>query len=215
MIYWITLKASKKTIIENHGKEFYYSFKKLSLSILNDVISKTPYIGKSIFSFNYEFCPAYIAWYKAYMQLGLDSDAAGQMIWKMNEKLVQLIPKIFMKTAVNIYIGSFRKKAKEHEKRWEENSVHPYDWKIRYREINDNVFEVDIYECGMIKLCKDFDALGLFPSMCRMDYLFSHYMGNGFERTKTLGDGCDCCNCRYILPGECEWTPEKGFTYRK
>jgi hypothetical protein len=93
--------------------------------------------------------------------------------------------------------------------------MHPYDWKIRYRNINDKVFEIDIYECAMIKVCRDYDAMGLFPAMCRMDYLFSHYMGNGFERTRTLGDGDDCCNCRYILPGTCEWPSEKGFEDRK
>jgi hypothetical protein len=48
-----------------------------------------------------------------------------------------------------------------------------------------------------------------------MDYLFAHLMNNGFERTKTLGDGDDCCNCRYYLTGSCEWSPEKGFADRK
>ncbi|WP_315115539.1 hypothetical protein [uncultured Clostridium sp.] len=33
--------------------------------------------------------------------------------------------------------------------------------------------------------------------------------------TKTLGDGDDCCNCRYIIGGSCEWSPEKGFVDRK
>lgn len=40
----------------------------------------------------------------------------------------------------------------------------------------------------------------------------NHY---GFERTKTLGDGDECCNCRYYIKGDCDWSPEKGFNDRK
>ncbi|MEN6350201.1 MAG: L-2-amino-thiazoline-4-carboxylic acid hydrolase [Syntrophomonas sp.] len=117
--------------------------------------------------------------------------------------------------SVKAYIGGFRKKAAEHAKKTRANALHPYDWKIAYREINENTFEIDITECAMLKLAKDFDVLGMYPAICRMDYLFSHYMGNGFERTKTLGDGDECCNCRYHIVGNCEWSPEKGFESRR
>jgi hypothetical protein len=67
----------------------------------------------------------------------------------------------------------------------------------------------------MKKLAHDFGTDGLLPGICRMDYLFAHLMGNGFERTKTLGDGEDCCNCRYHIEGSCDWSPERGFVDRK
>lgn len=215
IIYKIALWSSKKVIVNEYGKDFYDKFHSISRVHFEKIIPQVPNIGNSIFAFNYDFCPSYISWYKAYLELGLDNNTSNKMIWKMNETLVKLIPKLFMKLSVNKYIGDFRKKAVKHEKLSEENKVHPNDWKIRYRSVNDTTFEIDIYECGMIKVCKKFDAMGLFPMMCRMDYLFSHYMGNGFERTKTLGDGDDCCNCRYILSGTCEWSPEKGFADRK
>ena len=47
----------------------------------------------------------------------------------------------------------------------------------------------------------DFHAEGMLPGICRMDYLFASRMKNGFERTKTLGDGDECCNCRYFSRG--------------
>lgn len=214
-IFKITMWRSKKIIVGEYGKDFFKKFRSMSRAHLKKIVPLVPNIGDSIFLFNYEFCPSYISWYKAYLELGLDSDTANSLIWKMNEALVKTIPKLLMKMSVKRYIGGFEKKAAKHEKLSKENKVHPYDWKIYYRPINDTTFEIDIYECGMIKVCRDFDALGLFPMMCRMDYLFSHYMGNGFERTKTLGDGNDCCNCRYILEGTCEWSPEKGFENRK
>lgn len=46
-----------------------------------------------------------------------------------------------------------------------------------------------------------------------MDYMYANIMGNGFERTKTLGDGDDCCNCRYFMKGDCEWSPQKGLVW--
>lgn len=35
-----------------------------------------------------------------------------------------------------------------------------------------------------MKLAKDFDLLGIVPTVCRVDYMLSNYMGVGFERTK-------------------------------
>ena len=54
------------------------------------------------------------------------------------------------------------------------------------------------------KLAADFHSEGLLPEICRMDYMYANIMGNCFERTKTLGDGDDCCNCRYFMKGDCK-----------
>jgi len=48
-----------------------------------------------------------------------------------------------------------------------------------------------------------------------LDYLTSHYLKSGFERTLTLGDGDEMCNNKFFIDGECEWSPEKGFNIRK
>ncbi|MCE5329693.1 L-2-amino-thiazoline-4-carboxylic acid hydrolase [bacterium] len=215
IIYKVVMYRSKTNIARKYGSQFWQEFNVKSNERLNTIMSKTPDIGDSIFAFNYEFCPPYIAWYKTFMELGLSSDQAGEEIWSMNERLVTMIPKWLMPLGVKLYIGGFRKKAAEHERKTQANALHPYDWKILYREINENTFEIDITECGMLKLSRDFDAMGMFPMICRMDYLFSYYMGSGFERTKTLADGDDCCNCRYHIVGNCEWSPEKGFESRK
>lgn len=214
-IYSFTMIRSKKAITQKYGNAFWNKFKSRSKVYLLEIIPEVMDIGNSIFAFNYDFCPAYIAWYKAFMELGLSSEDAVKEIWMMNEKLITTIPKCLMSMSVNAYIGSFRKKSAQHEQKQTAGVLHPYDWKIVYREINENTFELDITECGMLKMSRDFDAMGMYPMICRMDYLFSHYMGNGFERTKTLGDGDDCCNCRYHIVGSCDWSPERGFKDRK
>jgi hypothetical protein len=215
LIYRVGIIKSRSAIIQQYGKPFYKKFCITSKCWLDKVIAKTPDIGNTIFSFNYAFTPAYIAWFKAAIELDLPKEQADKLLWMINERIFSLIPKKIAPLFINRYLNNFRKKAPVHQSLSEQNSIHPYDYKITYQEINSRVFEIDIYECGMMKLAKDFDALGMFPSICRIDYLLSNYMGAGFERTKTLGDGDNCCNCRYTFGGTCEWSPEKGFIDRK
>lgn len=215
LIYRITMKKSKHYLIMKYSKDWYSSFHSLSLQKLNNIINDIPNIGDSIFLFNYKFAPAYIAWYKAFQELGIEQTEIIKNIWVMNEKMTTVIPKFLLHFMGKFYLNSFRRKAAKHIKKQNTIGIHPYDWQIEYREIDDNSFEIDIKTCGIKKLAEEHGAKGLLPGICRMDYLFASLMNNGFQRTKTLGDGDDCCNCRYFLKGACEWAPEKGFEYRK
>ena len=46
------------------------------------------------------------------------------------------------------------------------------------------------------------------PGICQVDYMISHYMNVGFERTKTLGAGGCCCDGKYAMCGSCKWDPK-------
>lgn len=180
------------------------------------MLPDVPDIGVSIFSFNYLFGPCYFSWYSALLELGLDKETAKGLIWQINEDFVKWIPGPLLRWfGKNSYLGGFRKKAIEAEKRGKEGGLHPFDWCIEYRGIDSNTFSIDIYECGMLKLADKFGYRDLFPHVCRMDYLFSHYFGQSFKRTGTLADGNECCNCWYQMPGYCDWAPELGFADRK
>lgn len=215
IIFSLTMLRSRKALIRKYGREFWKSFRMQSKEKLKTILPLTPQIGKSLFAFNYQFGPPYIAWYKALMELGLHQQEAWETLWLMNEKMATTIPKCLLHATGRRYFTGFRKKAAAHVERQQRNELHPYDWRVTYREISYNTFEIEITECALKKLAHDFDADGLLPGICRMDYLFSHLMHNGFERTKTLGDGDDCCNCRYHVKGSCDWSPEKGFVTRK
>jgi hypothetical protein len=214
ILYFIILILSKKAIIEQYGNSFYQEFRRLSLSIFNDLYRKTPDIGKTLFPIIYQSCPALISFYKAYRQLGLSNDEAGKMLWKMFETMMQSIPKATMQKIACNFIRNCRKKAQYHERRSLENSTHPYDWKISYREISEDIFELDIHECAIIKLSRDFDALDIFPWICQVDYLIASY-GYGLERSKTLADGDELCNSRFILSERSQWPLESGPVNRK
>jgi hypothetical protein len=215
LIFKIAMCKSKVYLCRKYSKEWYSNFYTSSLKKLQLMLPKIPNIGNSIFSFNYKFAPVYIAWYKTFVEMNVSDDEITKNIWVMNENMTRIIPKPFMHLVGKIYFGSFRKKASKHIKKQNTIGIHPYDWRIEYQNIDRNCFEIDIKACGIKKMVEDYDAQGLLPGICRMDYLFANLMNNGFERTKTLGDGDDCCNCKYSIVGSCEWAPEKGFIDRK
>ncbi len=210
-IYRLTMCRSKGYIQKQYGKSFWKSFREHSDAVFRQVAAELPDIGDSIFSFNYAYAPSYVAWYRSMRQLGLDAGQADDLMWKMNEKMLLSVPKPFLHMAGKSYLNSFRKKAKQHLQRQGKPGFSEYDWLIDYRDIDANSFEIDIRRCGFITVAKKYGVEGMLPGICSVDYLVSHYMGNGFSRTKTLGDGDECCNCHYELTGKCPLRAPEGM----
>lgn len=196
---------------EKYGKEFYLRFKNVSDPVFKKVAKELPDIGNSIFSFNYAYAPSYAAWYQAMMQLGLSREEADDLMWKMNEKMLLSVPKPLLHMAGRIYLNSFRKKAAKHLERQKKGELSENDWIIDYRNIDQNSFEIDIKRCGFVTVAKKYGVEGMLPGICGVDYMISHYMGNGFQRTKVLGDGDECCNCHYELTGSCPLKAPEGM----
>ena len=210
-IYRLTMCRSKGYIQKQYGKSFWKSFREHSDAVFRQVAAELPDIGDSIFSFKYAYAPSYVAWYRSMRQLGLDAGQADDLMWKMNEKMLLSVPKPFLHMAGKSYLNSFRKKAKQHLQRQGKPGFSEYDWLIDYRDIDANSFEIDIRRCGFITVAKKYGVEGMLPGICSVDYMVSHYMGNGFSRTKTLGDGDECCNCHYELTGKCPLRAPEGM----
>lgn len=210
-IYRLTMCRSKGYIQKQYGKSFWKSFREHSDAVFRQVAAELPDIRDSIFSFNYAYAPSYVAWYRSMRQLGLDAGQADDLMWKMNEKMLLSVPKPFLHMAGKSYLNSFRKKAKQHLQRQGKPGFSEYDWLIDYRDIDANSFEIDIRRCGFITVAKKYGVEGMLPGICSVDYMVSHYMGNGFSRTKTLGDGDECCNCHYELTGKCPLRAPEGM----
>lgn len=210
-IYRLTMCRSKGYIQKQYGKSFWKSFREHSDAVFCQVAAELPDIGDSIFSFNYAYAPSYVAWYRSMRQLGLDAGQADDLMWKMNEKMLLSVPKPFLHMAGKSYLNSFRKKAKQHLQRQGKPGFSEYDWLIDYRDIDANSFEIDIRRCGFITVAKKYGVEGMLPGICSVDYMVSYYMGNGFSRTKTLGDGDECCNCHYELTGKCPLRAPEGM----
>ena len=60
-------------------------------------------------------------------------------------------------------------------------------------------------ECGVCKIAKQEDLMFLTPHMYIMDYPTIEYKGGKLIRTKTLGNGDDCCDFHVVkeLPQVC------------
>lgn len=210
-IYFLTMSRSKKYIRQKYGDKFYTDFKNESDNIFKKVVKELPDIGESIFSFNYSYSPSYVAWYKSMIKNGLSAQEADELMWKMNEKMLLTVPEPFLHITGKSYLNSFRKKAEKHLERQKNSQLHEYDWIIEYKNIDKNSFEIDIKRCGFITIAEKYGAEGMLPGICAVDYMISHYMGNGFSRTKTLGCGDNCCNCHYELKGDCPLYAPEGM----
>jgi len=215
-VHAVMTATARKGLTHEYGTGFYRDFAGKSKQKLNALLEEVPDIGESIFSFNYLFGPCYFSWYSTLLSLNLDKSSALQLIWQINEDFVRAIPNPLLRWfGKNMYLGGFRRKAIIAEERGKVGSLHPMDWRIEYRSIDGNTFTIDIYECAMLKLADKLGYREMFPHVCRMDYLFSHYFGQSFKRSSTLADGNICCDCWYQAPGSSEWAPEKGFINRK
>lgn len=138
-----------------------------------------PDIGDSIFALNYLYGPCYFAWYQALRDMGFEKQDAMNKIWQINEDFVKTFPKPLRHWIGNhLYLGTFRRKAVEAERRGKMGQLHPSDWRIEYVNIDQNTFAINILDCAMLKLADQFGYRELFPHVCRMDYLFSHYFNN-------------------------------------
>ncbi|MGG7162342.1 L-2-amino-thiazoline-4-carboxylic acid hydrolase [Clostridium ihumii] len=215
-IFKFTTKKAKMILSYKYGNDFSLDFIKIANKHFENIIKDIPNIGDSAFKISYYMCPCYIAWYKTLLDMNISEKDANLLIWDINETLLKSYPQIIVKfIAKKVFIGKFRKAALDAERKAIKEELHEMDWKIRGVKLEKNIISFEIYECAIVKMCKNFNVEGLLPYLCRMDYLFAHYIGIGFNRTKTLGDGDDYCNCKYIFSESCEWAPEKGFEYRK
>ena len=215
IIFAYVMFRSRRQIVQQYGIAFWKSFRKSSCKNLREILPQVPDIGPSIFSLNYRFLPIYVAWYRAFQALGLGAEEIDRCIWMMNDQMLAGTSGWFSKLVGRKYYHSFQRKAASHLKRQTLQQLHPLDWQIAYRVLSKEAFEIDILTCPFERLSKEFGVPGLLPGICRMDYLYANRMGNGFTRTKTLGDGDDCCNCHYEMTGSCAWAPETGFITRK
>jgi hypothetical protein len=132
---------SRKALKRKYGRDFWNSFRAQSKEKLKMILPLTPDIGKSIFSFNYQFGPPYIAWYKTFVELGLQQQEIWDDLWLMNEKMATAMPRFLLHMTGKVYFSSFRKKAVAHVERQQRDVLHPYDWKITYREVDANTMK--------------------------------------------------------------------------
>jgi len=85
--------------------------------------------------------------------------------------------------------GSERSKKREY----------PMDWVFDFSyDLSVPEYYVTHKECGVCKIGKQENLTFLIPHMCIMDYPTIEYKGGKLIRTKTLGNGDECCDFHVV-----------------
>lgn len=203
----IVLKRVKKSLIREFGKDFYLELYNGSVVKMKEIYPLIPNIGKSIFDSSYYVGTCYFTWFPVLKGMGKSTEEAGKIIWFINEEYIKSIPRFLLNVVGSFYVSRHKKMGPWAMNKAKAGNLHPFDWKINYEQIDKNSWKIDILECYMIKLGKILGQSDIFPYICRMDYLFSHYFNQEFKRTMTLGDGDEKCNCYWKVPGQTDWPP--------
>lgn len=74
-----------------------------------------------------------------------------------------------------------------------QNSKYELDWKFHYEKGVDEFYNT-YTECGICKLGKRENCFEFVLCLCNMDERNYRNMGGELHRTKTLGQGDECCN---------------------
>lgn len=214
LIYHLTMFRSKSVMTRSLGEDFWKEFKRLSDERFAELMNEFEDIGDSMFAFNYIYAPGYVAWYSSMKKLGLDAHARDVWMLRMNEQMLLTVPKFLLHAVGKTY---YRNMSNQAAKRMQNppKQLHKYDWDIDYRKIDEDRFEIDIKSCGFIAYAKKYDCEDMLPGICQVDYMISHYMNVGFDRTETLGAGGRRCDCKYSMNGTCSFDIEKRLAERR
>lgn len=74
-----------------------------------------------------------------------------------------------------------------------QSSPYEFDWKFHYTKGKDEFYNT-YTECGICKLGKRENCFEFVPCLCNMDERNYRNDGGQLHRTKTLGNGDDCCD---------------------
>jgi len=76
---------------------------------------------------------------------------------------------------------------------------YPMDWVFDFSyDLSVPEYYVTHRECGVCKIAAQEDLMFLMPHFCVIDYPTIEYKGGHLIRTKTLGQGDDCCNFHVV-----------------
>ena len=213
-LYRLTMVRSRNLIQDKYGKDFRNKFKDLSDRRFKELMAEFQDIGDSMFAFNYCYAPGYVAWYTSMEKLGLDLHERDVLMLEMNERMLCTVPKPLLHAVGKAYYRNMSKGAKRRMEK-KPKSIHPFDWEMEYTEDDKDNFRIDIKTCGFIAYTKKYGGEGMLPGICQVDYMISHYMNVGFERTQTLGAGGRCCDGCYHIKGKCDFDIEQRLAERR
>lgn len=214
--YRVLMFANSGYLKRTYGEAFYLRFRDLADAKLRELIPRLPVLEGSPAAISYAFVTAYVPFFHAFSQLDETREKAGELLWVVNENLFDRFPSAMQALLGRMATsGMFVRSLRAAQERGERGLLHPMDWHLTIEEPSGGGYRTTWTQCGALQVLRAIGEDGVFPYVCRIDYLMANRMGLAFTRTKTLADGDDCCNNYIAGPGFTEWAPEKGFESRK
>ena len=143
------------------------------------------------------------AWYTAYYiparELDYGPEFVGKMIYKLNEYDQASMPKNKAHAiGAEKFTVNYKNRMKKWAK-WTQQKEYPANWVAEYVEGNGTDFDYgyNYTECGICKYLHSKKMDELAPFVCLNDFIRSQSENTGLNRSKTLGQGDNCCNFRY------------------
>jgi hypothetical protein len=181
-----------------------------------EVVQKIPYIGgkENTFSKFLVFSSAVMPNAKVLEKEKISTREAGQILFEITERTYSLQPKFLLrKEAKETFkpetIQNWRETCKKSKKK-----EFKMDWVCDFVEGTDDdsfVYGLTMKECGILKFWKQEGLEKYVPYLCLTDWASWKRTGIIVERTKTLANGAECCDYRYIRiddDGPTGWPPE-------
>lgn len=193
-------KLLDKTIYSFLSKEIkdfdFKTFKKKHKKEYKEMVKRTPGIGSakenSLYSTYYIACYGFSI-YKA--------DPENITVDIFDRMIDDLLNSPLMKKAYEGKDAFDEKTMKNYEKgaKRSEKNEYPMDWKYTFL-FNKEVPEyfLTYSECALCKLAKREHVEFLMSSLCKMDYKSIELKGAKLIRTKTIGNGDECCDFHVV-----------------
>jgi hypothetical protein len=196
------VKTAKIVLSPNYDESILDSIENDAHIKFESLLSRLPYVGgdKAPFTSFMIQSAETIALYKASKSLNLSKREIGKLIYEIAESSAQSIPSIkkwlYRK-------GVFSKKMKESWREWLKESKkreYPESWVGDFIEGDGKTFDygINFTECGWIKLIQNEGAEDIAPYACLCDYARMKAVGVGFKRTKTIANGAELCDFRFV-----------------
>ncbi len=198
----LSLIFQKRILTKHFEKGKINKWLKASLTNLEELIPELPWIGGkgNIFSQFLVRPSMLLPIVQILHQEGVPTRKIGQIMFEMAEKGYFLFPRPIRWWQRRKYFkkGEMQKWRDAAAKTQEQQ--YSADWVCEFVEGDRETFQygLDMKECGLLKFWSSKGLEDFVPYLCLADWALWNSLGVQVQRTKTLANGGDCCDYRYI-----------------
>jgi len=166
------------------------------------LIPRIPDIGgrSNPLAFNLIEAAVMLAYYKVLKKREMSLEEIGAVTHDVVRARVTSYPSLLLRLRGAYISSSYCQKKRRRLAIRSQNKEYPGDWVFSFVEGDGKTFHygIDFSECGICKLFEAHDAREYTPFLCEIDYITFGAFGITLFRTKTLGEGDDVCNFRFM-----------------